>query len=113
MTSLRERAERLVRKFDGMTFSGGLGTEWLIGNIESELKEACEEAIRDKIVEMCEGEDCFVAQKEQEAYEKGFERGIEEAYKLHKLGHLDHCKCKRCREADKINALKSKGEAAR
>lgn len=50
--------------------------------------------IREVILKLCEGEDCFVAQKEQEAYQKGRasmqEEMEEEAMRCAEHRRLDH-----------------------
>lgn len=41
-----ERAEKIVNRFHGMTFSGGLGTEWLKSIVAAEIKAAVEEGFQ-------------------------------------------------------------------
>ena len=38
-----KRAEQIANQFHGMTFSGGLGTEWIKSQIAAALREAREE----------------------------------------------------------------------
>lgn len=69
MKNAEDVAKELVERFSGMTFSGGLGTGWLI----SEIAKALEDYANERILELFEGEDCKVAQIEQDAYWKGAE----------------------------------------
>lgn len=69
MKNAEDVAKELVERFSGMTFSGGLGTGWLI----SEIAKALEDYANERILELFEGEDCKVAQIEQDAYRKGEE----------------------------------------
>mgnify|MGYP001014131501 CR=1 FL=1 len=77
MKNAEDVAKELVERFSGMTFSGGLGTGWLI----SEIAKALEDYANERILELFEGEDCKVAQIEQDAYRKGAEDMRERAAK--------------------------------
>lgn len=88
-----ERAEKIVNRFHGMTFSGGLGTEWLKSIVAAEIKAAVEEALARRDLEQF-GESFvlggkrirpneiykstadYVREAKAEAYEEGFQAGL-------------------------------------
>lgn len=65
MKNAEEVAQRLVYRFG----RHGHGTDWLIHKIAKALENYANE----RILELFEGEDCKVAQIEQDAYQKGAE----------------------------------------
>jgi len=64
-----ERAESLVIKFNGMTFSGGLGSAWLKEKIEVEIQAAVDDGQK----EVLEQNEVIVQVRLDAAYKRGAE----------------------------------------
>jgi hypothetical protein len=68
------------------------------------IAAALEAERQEAVLELCEGDDCFVARKEQEAYEKGRKAGREEEQNRFdkECPTIDHVHFK-CRVIEKSN----------
>lgn len=74
---LREKAEDLINNI----FLFHVDSEGGLDDKEPVI-DALESFAREAVLQLCEGEHCYVARCEQEAYQKGRKEGIEEAAEI-------------------------------
>lgn len=83
MNSSQEIAEEIITQFiETEAFRYNLCVNdlpFLKSLIATAINKAREEAKRDAIIELCEGEDCFVANRMLESHAKGYREGHNEA----------------------------------
>lgn len=75
--SAMDRAKNLVERFNGMTFSGGIGTEWLI----SQIAEQIEQARRDALLEAAEIAEVHISNRSGGVWGNGYSHAVMEITK--------------------------------